>query len=679
MSDPEAFPVTSEMVASAADALAGRIVDTPCAASPALSELTGATVWVKLENFQRTGSFKDRGALNRLLALDPAERSRGVVAASAGNHAQGVAYHARTLGVPATIVVPAGTPFTKIARTQQLGAEVVVEGTGVAAAMAVAVGIAERDGRVLVHPYDDPLVIAGQGTVGIEIATAVPHADAVIVPVGGGGLLAGVAVALRAGEPARMRDAELVGVQSELFPAMTERFHSGSAAPVRDTATIADGIAVTEPGVITTTLIRALADDLVTVHEATIEEAITHLLELEKTVAEGAGAAPLALLLDDPARYRGRTVVLVVSGGNIEPRLLASVVLRGLGRQGRLVRFLVDAEDSPGRLAALAAVIGEAGANIVEVEHGRLTSDIAVPPRSGELRGGDARRPPRRPGRGGAGLGRLRGRTPGPVSSVGRVEHDEPLGQTRNAGQEREVLSYCRICAAACGITVTVMSAAGEDDRVLRVRGDDGHPTSRGYTCSKGRGLAAWHHSPDRLDHPRVRGTRASWDDALDDLAAVVRATIDEHGPDAVAGYLATGAAYDTGGQVAAGAWLATIGSTSTYTAVTVDNAPVLVAAELVAGNPMLAPVWDPTVPGLLLLVATNPVVSHGYGTTLPDPVRYLRDYRGIGGRIWVIDPRRSETAALADEHLAARPGPTWLCWPRSRVSCSPTAPTTTS
>ena len=220
----------------------------------------------------------------------------------------------------------------------------------------------------------------------------------------------------------------------------------------------------------------------------------------------------------------------------------------------------------------------------------------------------------------------------------------------------REVLSYCRICAASCGITVTVDDTGGEE-RVLRVRGDDGHPASRGYTCPKGRGLAAWHHSPHRLDHPRLRGARVGWNDALDDLAAVVRASIDEHGADAVAGYLATGGAYDTGGQVAAGAWLATIGSGSVYTAVTVDNAPVLVAAELVAGHPMLAPVWDPTVPGVLLLVATNPVVSHGYGTTLPDPVRYLREYRGIGGRIWVVDPRRSETAALADEHVAARPG----------------------
>ena len=368
------LPVDADAVRRAAAALAGLVVDTPCAASPALSELTGAVVHVKLENLQRTGSFKDRGALNRLLALDARERGRGVVAASAGNHAQGVAYHAARLGIPATIVVPIGTPFTKIARTRQLGAHVEVDGADVAAATAAARAIAERDGSVLVHPYDDPLVVAGQGTVGLEILGAVPGADAIVAPVGGGGLLAGIAVAARDAHP----DVEVVGVQSELFPSMAERFHTGSRLPVRDTATIADGIAVTEPGQITTEIVRALADDVVTVRESTIEAAMTHLLELEKSVAEGAGAAPLALLLEDPDRFRGRSVVLVVSGGNVDPRILASIVLRGLGRQGRLVRFVVDIEDAPGSLATLAHLIGDAGANIVEVEHGRLTTDLAV-------------------------------------------------------------------------------------------------------------------------------------------------------------------------------------------------------------------------------------------------------------------------------------------------------------
>ncbi|MGZ4690306.1 MAG: molybdopterin-containing oxidoreductase family protein [Acidimicrobiia bacterium] len=217
---------------------------------------------------------------------------------------------------------------------------------------------------------------------------------------------------------------------------------------------------------------------------------------------------------------------------------------------------------------------------------------------------------------------------------------------------EEEHLSYCRICAAACGIVVTV-----DSQRVLRVRGDADHPVSRGYTCSKGRGLPQWHHAPGRLDRPRVRGRGVSWDDALGDLADVATANKDAHGPDSVGLYLATGLAYDAAGQVAAGRWLRSIGSAALYSAATVDNAPALVAAELVAGNAMLNPVWDPSAPGLLVLVGTNPVVSHGYGTSLPDPVRHLRDYRTGGGRVWVIDPRRTETAALADEHLAVRPG----------------------
>ena len=216
----------------------------------------------------------------------------------------------------------------------------------------------------------------------------------------------------------------------------------------------------------------------------------------------------------------------------------------------------------------------------------------------------------------------------------------------------RDELSYCRICAAACGIVVTV-----DGDRVVRVRGDDEHPTSRGYVCSKGRGLAEWHHSSHRLDRPRVRGRDATWDELLDDLAGAVNGVIAATGPDAVALYLATGLAYDAAGQIAAAQWLPSIGSRSFLTAVTVDNAPVLVAAELVSGEPMLNPVWDPTVPGLAIFVGTNPVISHGYGTAFPDPIRYLREYRAAGGKVWVLDPRRSETAACADEHVPVRPG----------------------
>jgi threonine dehydratase len=370
----DALPVTPNMVAQAAAAISGLVVATPCTASPALSELTGATVFVKLENLQRTGSFKDRGALNRLLSLDATQRRRGVVAMSAGNHAQGVAHHAKSLGIPATIVMPENTPFTKIARTSQLGARVVLAGASVAEAGATARELAADDGLVFVHPYDDPLVIAGQGTVGLEIVTAVPDADAIVVPVGGGGLLAGIAVAAREAAP-RL---ELVGVQTELFPAVRDLFHGHTVTSMTDGVTIADGIAVAEPGDLTRQIIRALVDDVVSVREASIEEAITQYLELEKTVAEGAGAAPLALLREASDRFAGRRVVLVVSGGNIDPRVLSSVTLRGLGRQGRLVRLLVEADDQPGRLATIAALLGECGANIVEVEHGRLTSDVAV-------------------------------------------------------------------------------------------------------------------------------------------------------------------------------------------------------------------------------------------------------------------------------------------------------------
>jgi len=230
--------------------------------------------------------------------------------------------------------------------------------------------------------------------------------------------------------------------------------------------------------------------------------------------------------------------------------------------------------------------------------------------------------------------------------------HPAWVSALASAGMEREQLSYCRICAAAFGITVTV-----DGERVVRIRGDAEHPTSRGYTCSKGRGLADWHHDPARLDRPRVRGRDVTWDDALDDLAAVLRDTIDVSGPDAVALYLATGMAYDSAGQIATGMFFGALGSSSFYTAVTVDNAPVLVAAELVTGNAMMSPRWDPSGPGLFLLVGTNPIVSHGYGTALPDPVNYLRDFRGAGGRVWVLDPRRTETAMAADHHLATRPG----------------------
>jgi len=369
------LPVTRDMVDDAIDRLRGHVVATPCVESRTLSWITGARVFCKLENLQFTGSFKDRGACNRLLVLDDAARRAGVVAMSAGNHAQGVAHFAHELGIPATIVMPETTPFVKVARTRDLGATVVTAGLTVADAAGVARDLAAEQGRTLVHPYDDALVIAGQGTIGAEILDAVPHADAIIAPVGGGGLLSGIAVAVR---PSRPR-LELVGVQTEAYPAVARRFHPAGPTDGPPTGpTVADGIAVPQPGTLTGDIVAALVDDVTTVTEHGIEDAITRFLEIEKTVVEGAGAAPLALLLEQPERFAGRTVVLVCSGGNIDPRLLSTVIMRGLGRQHRLTRFLVEIDDAPGRLAAVADVVGRAGANIVEVDHRRLAPGVSA-------------------------------------------------------------------------------------------------------------------------------------------------------------------------------------------------------------------------------------------------------------------------------------------------------------
>ena len=374
--DRMVLPVTAELVQDAARRILGHVEHTPCAESRTLSEMTGARVFVKYENLQFTGSFKDRGACNRLLLLDDAQRRAGVVAMSAGNHAQGVAHFAHELGIPATIVMPETTPFVKVARTRGLGATVVTAGATVGDAGVVARRIAADEGRTLVHPYDDPLVVAGQGTIGPEVLEAVPDLDVLVAPVGGGGLLAGIAAAVR---PSRPR-LELVGVQTEAYPAAVLAFHGAQATP-RSTPrapTIADGIAVPEPGALTGEILRALVDDVTTVSEHAIEDAITRFLEIEKTLVEGAGAAPLALLLEQPARFAGRTVVLVASGGNIDPRLLSTVILRGLGRQDRLTRLLVEIDDAPGRLAAVAGVLGRAGANIVDVEHRRLAPGVSA-------------------------------------------------------------------------------------------------------------------------------------------------------------------------------------------------------------------------------------------------------------------------------------------------------------
>ncbi|MPY96362.1 MAG: threonine ammonia-lyase [Acidimicrobiia bacterium] len=355
----------------AARRIADLVERTPSARSRTLSAITGAEVVVKFENLQFTGSFKDRGAANRLLALDKGQRRRGVVAASAGNHAQGVAYHAQRLGIPATIVMPVTAPLTKVANTAQLGATVVQHGATVSEAASVVEGLL-AEGLTLVHPYDDPLVVAGQGTVGLELLADHPDLDVVVVPVGGGGLCTGVALAA-AGIAPRCR---VLGVQTERYPHLVCELEGRPVPPQAPGTSLADGIAVKAPGAIALHQLPRLGVDLVTVPESRIEEAVGLLLEVEKTVAEGAGAVPLAALLEYPGRFGGLRVGLVLSGGNIDPRLLASVVLRSLVRQGRLTRMRVETDDLPGSLGRIATAVGDAGGNLVEVVHERLLGGV---------------------------------------------------------------------------------------------------------------------------------------------------------------------------------------------------------------------------------------------------------------------------------------------------------------
>jgi threonine dehydratase len=367
------LPVEFADVTRAATAIAGEVVRTPTLRSQTLSVITGADLWLKFENLQYTASFKDRGALNRLLHLSAEERARGVVAVSAGNHAQGVAYHATRLGIPAIIVMPRTTPNVKVASTEALGATVVLHGDDLTAAQAEAAALELRQGLIRVAPYDDAAVIAGQGTVALELFADVVDLDAVVVPVGGGGLLAGMAVVAAEVAP----QVELIGVETELYPSMINRLR-GSTEAVPGGATIAEGIGVAAAGRITSQIIGALVDDVVTVPESAIEQAVNLLLEIEKTVAEGAGAAGLAAVLADPARFRDRRVGLVITGGNIDPRMLASVIMRGLVRSGRLTRLSVSVTDVPGTLSTVAAIVGELRGNIVEVAHQRLFSDLSV-------------------------------------------------------------------------------------------------------------------------------------------------------------------------------------------------------------------------------------------------------------------------------------------------------------
>ena len=372
MQPPNDIQVHRSDIEAAADRLAGQILDTPCVESRTLSQLTGCQVFLKFENLQYTASFKERGACNKLAQLDADERARGVVAMSAGNHAQGVAYHAQRLGLRAVIVMPRFTPGVKVERTRGFGAEVVLHGDTLEAARAHARELAERQGLVFVHPYDDAAIVAGQGTVALEMLRAQPDLDTLVVAVGGGGLISGMATAAKAIRPG----IEVVGVQTERFPAMYNAI-KGTQLP-QGSSTIAEGIAVGTPGEITQSIIRRLVDDMVLVDEGDIEQAIVMLLEIEKTLVEGAGAAGLAALLKHPKRFAGKRVGLVLCGGNIDPLLLASIIERGMVRAGRLARIQVNARDVPGNLARITATVAHAGANIDEVHHQRAFTLLAA-------------------------------------------------------------------------------------------------------------------------------------------------------------------------------------------------------------------------------------------------------------------------------------------------------------
>ncbi len=353
-------------IEAAARRIDGALTRTPCLQSRTLSQLVDAEVWLKFENLQFTASFKERGALNKLLQLNADERRRGVIAMSAGNHAQGVAYHAGRLGIPATIVMPGFTPYVKVRHVRNHGARVVLEGETLAESAAKAHQMAADEGMVFVHPYDDLAVMAGQGTVALEMLEQAPHLDDMVVPVGGGGLIAGMAIAAHAKRPGL----QLYGVEGELYTAMYQQMHD---QPVQvGGISIAEGISVRDIGRAPMQVARQLVRDVLITSEAEIERAIVLLVEIEKTVTEGAGAAGLAALLAHKHLFQGRRVGIVLTGGNIDTRLLASVLMRGLVRDGRLARLIVTTDDAPGRLARAAGIIGTTGVNIIEVAHQRL-------------------------------------------------------------------------------------------------------------------------------------------------------------------------------------------------------------------------------------------------------------------------------------------------------------------
>jgi threonine dehydratase len=359
-------PPTIDDIRAAAKRIEGAVVRTPMLKSRALSEVIGAEVWLKFENLQFTSAYKERGALNKLLQLTPEERARGVIAASAGNHSQAVAYHATRLGIPAIIVMPESTPIVKVTKTKGYGAEVILHGALFDDAFAKARELALENGYIFVHPFDDPQIIAGAGTVGLEMLEDAPDLDTIVVPIGGGGLLSGISIATHALKP----DIELIGVEAELYPSMKCAIE-GCHLPLGGD-TLAEGIAVKQPGELTSRILKDHVNDVVLVSERAIESAVAMLVRVEKTVVEGAGAAGFAAMLSDPDRYKGKRIATLLCGGNIDTHLLANVLVRDLVRQGRIARLRVAAQDQPGALARITAQFHEVGVNIIEIRHSRI-------------------------------------------------------------------------------------------------------------------------------------------------------------------------------------------------------------------------------------------------------------------------------------------------------------------
>jgi len=363
-------PPTIDDIRAAAQRIEGAVLHTPMQVSRTLSEIIGAEVWLKFENLQFTAAYKERGALNKLLQLTGEERARGVIAASAGNHAQAVAYHAKRLGIPATIVMPEPTPSVKVTQTAGHGATVVLHGDMFDDAYARARELALEQGFVFVHPFDDPQIIAGAGTTALEMLETAPDLDSIVVPIGGGGLMSGISIAARAIKP----DIELIGVEAELYPSMKCAIE-GCHLPLGGD-TLAEGIAVKQPGALTSQILKDYVNDVALVSERDLERSVAMLVGIEKTVVEGAGAAGLAAMIADPARFKGKKVATILCGGNIDTHLLANVLVRDLVRQGRIARLQVAAHDQPGALAAITAQVFEAGVNVLEINHSRIFTSL---------------------------------------------------------------------------------------------------------------------------------------------------------------------------------------------------------------------------------------------------------------------------------------------------------------